>query len=167
MSVQTNYNYSTPIASPGAIADLAPYAIDAFANEENTGVLKFGMGVVNGTVAGKTCKKPASGATAGSFLGITVNGRTTESGLEGETYIRNKATVGVMRYGRIYGRVVSGVTISYGNPVYLAITGDNAGLFTNAAGDTGTTVAVKGRFLGPVDASTGVAQIELFNQAQQ
>ena len=37
---------------------------------------------------------------------------------------------------------------------------------TNAAGDTGTTVAVKGRFLGPVDASTGVAQIELFNEAQ-
>ena len=167
MSVQTNYNFSTPIASPGAIADLAPYAIDAFANQEETAVMKFGMGVVNGTVAGKTCKKPASGATAANFLGVTVNGRTTECGLDGETYIRKNATVGVMRYGRIYGRVVSGVTIAYGDPVYLASTGDNAGLFTNAAGDTGTTVAVKGRFLGPVDASTKVAQIELFNQAQQ
>ena len=166
MGAQNSYVFSTPIGQAGGIYDLAPYAVDSFCNESNDGVVKFGMGVVNGTVAGKTCKKPASGATAGSFLGITVNGRTTESGLEGETYIRNKATVGVMRYGRIYGRVVSGVTISYGNAVYLAITGNNAGLFTNAAGDTGTTVAVKGRFLGPVDASTGVAQIELFNEAQ-
>ena len=45
MSAQTRYGYSTPIGSAGGIVDLAPYAVDTFLNEEETGTLKFGMGL--------------------------------------------------------------------------------------------------------------------------
>ena len=77
-----------------------------------------------------------------------------------------------MRYGRIYGRVVDGVEIAYGDPVYLITSGDNAGMFTNSASSTGQeeegeaddTIAIKGRFLCGVDSN--IAIVELFNQAQ-
>ena len=45
MSAQTRYGYSTPKGHAGGIYDLAPYAVDSFINEAETGVLKFGMGV--------------------------------------------------------------------------------------------------------------------------
>jgi len=49
MSAQTRYGYSSPIGAAGGIVDLAPYAIDAFLNEEDTGKMQFGMGVVTGS----------------------------------------------------------------------------------------------------------------------
>ena len=52
----------------------------------------------------------------------------------------------------------------YGDSLYLVISGDDAGCFTNAA-EEGSTIAVKGRFIG--SKGTGnVAPIELFGQAQ-
>ena len=164
MSAQTNYGFSTPIGAPGGLVDLAPHAIDSFVNEENSGVLLPGMGVVNGTAAGKQVKKPVTGKTAADFAGIVVNGRTTEYDTDGNLHIRKGAAVGVLRYGRIYGRIKAGLTINYGDPVYLIVaTGNDAGYFTNVSTDN---VAVKGRFLGNVDAGAQVAEIELFNQAQ-
>jgi hypothetical protein len=147
----------------GGIVDLAPYAIDSFINEEANEVMKFGIGVVAGTVAGTNIKKPASGATAATFEGITTNNLTTEYNLDGKVRILNKAPVGVMRYGRIYAKVATGITTAYGDPLYLVVSGDEAGYVTNSS--TGT-VALKGRFMGAVDATNGVAEVELFNQAQ-
>ncbi len=158
MSVQTTYSFSTPVGIPGGIVDLAPYAIDAFANQENDAVLKPGMGVVAGSAAG-TCKKPVAGSAAGNFLGVVVNGRTTEMGLDGNAYIRNKATVGVMRYGRIYVRVKSGVTVADGDPLLIFKSGDNCGEFTKTAADN--TLALAGKFIGPVN--NGVAPVHLYD----
>ena len=158
MSVQTNYNYTPNAGAPGGIVDLAPYAIDAFANTEETGVLKLGMGVVAGEGANGLAL-PNGDSAGADFLGITVNGRTNEIGLDGETYIRKKATVGVMRYGRIYARVKSNITVAAGEAVYLIKSGDDAGLFTNVSTDN---VAVKAKFLGPVGAN-GVAPVHLFD----
>ena len=45
MSAQTRYGYSTPIGAAGGIVDLAPHAIDTFLNEEESGVLRFGVQV--------------------------------------------------------------------------------------------------------------------------
>lgn len=82
--------------------------------------------------------------------------------------VRKGAAVGVMRYGKIYGRVAEGVEPAYGDSVYLITEGEEAGCFTNAASQTegSTTIAVKGRFVGGVDTNAQIAPIELFNQAQ-
>lgn len=164
MSAQTRYGYITPVGSAGGIVDLAPYAIDTFLNEEATGTLAFGCGVVKGTKAGKQVKLPASTSVATDFEGIVTNNRTTEFDMEGKVRVRNGAAVGVMRYGRIYARVAEDATPAYGDPLYLVVSGDEAGYFTD---DDTSTVAIKGRFLGPVDATTQVAPVELFNQAQE
>lgn len=165
MSAQTRYAFNTPTGAAGGIVDLAPYAIDTFLNEEESGKLVFGIGVVNGTKKGTNIKVPATGTTAADFAGVTTNNRTTEYDLEGKIHVRHGAAVGVMKYGRIYGRVVTDVKPAYGDALYLQVTGDEAGYFTNAAGE-GTAIAIKGRFLGGVDTSNQVAQIELYNQAQ-
>ena len=172
MSAQTRYGYSTPIGAAGGIVDLAPYAIDSFLNEEENGILKFGVGVVQGSKPGANIALPPEDATADVFEGIATNNRTTEYDMDGKLAIRKGATVGVMRYGRIYGRVASEVQPEYGDPVYLIADGDEAGYFTNVAASTEegstdpATVAIKARFLGGVDVNAQIAVIELFNQAQ-
>lgn len=162
MSAQTTYRFGTAMGAAGGIVDLAPYAIDTFLNEEATGEMDFGIAVVKGTAANQI-KKPASGATSAKIVGVTTNNRTTEYDLEGEVYLRHNKAVGVMRYGRIYVRVVAGVTIAIDEPTYISTAAGTAGQFTNVSSGN---VAVKGRFLSTVDATTGVAMVELFNQAQ-
>lgn len=161
MSAQTRYGYATPIGAPGGIVDLAPYAIDTFLNEEETGTLKFGMGVVQGSKPGTNVALPATGATADKFEGVATNNRTTEYDLEGRIYVRKGVGVGVMRYGRIYVRVAAGDEPAYGDPLLLVINGDEAGCFTSTE-DSGNTIAVNGRFLGGVD--NGVAPVELMRE---
>lgn len=164
MSAQNRYGYKTPIGAAGGIVDIAPYAIDTFLNQENTGTMKFGFGVVRGNNPGKNVALPAAGATSATFEGITVNNRTTEYDVEGNLSLRKGASVGVMRYGRVYARVATGVEPSYGDAAYLVISGDDAGCFTKTSGDN--TIAIKGRFLGGID-TTGaqIAIVELFNEA--
>ena len=174
MSAQTRYGYSTPIGSAGGIVDLAPYAVDTFLNEEESGVMKFGYGVVQGSKPGVNIAMPTEAPAAGDFEGITSNNGTTEYDLDGVLAVRKGASIGVMRYGRIYARVIDGVETAYGDPVYLITSGEFAGMFTNSATATGQeeeadpadTVAVKGRFLGGVDTNAQIAVVELFNQAQ-
>lgn len=162
MSAQTAYRFGTPMGAAGGIVDLAPYAIDTFLNEEDTGVMDFGVAVVKGTAPNKI-KKAAAGATAAKLVGVTTNNRTTEYDLEGEVYLRKGKAVGVMRYGRIYVRVVPETVIAIDDPAYVSTAAETAGMFTNSSSGT---VAIKGRFLSTVDATTGVAMVELFNQAQ-
>jgi len=172
MSVQTTYKFSSPIGSPGGIVDLTPHAIDSFLNGEETGVMKFGVGVVQGANPGTDVKLPVAASTAAVFEGVTVNNRTTEYDMEGVTHLRKGKALGVMRYGRVYVRVATGATPAYGDALYLIPGGDEAGYFTDDAdnGESGDAkvsyLAVKGRFLGGIDSASGVAAVELFNQAQ-
>ena len=126
MSAQTKYGYSTPIGAAGGIVDVAPHQIDTFLNEEENGVLKFGAGVVQGSKPGVNIALPKKAATAAKFEGITTNNRTTEYDLEGKLAVRKGAAVGVMRYGKIYGRVAEGVEPAYGDSVYLITEGEEA-----------------------------------------
>lgn len=164
MSAQTRYSFSASMGAAGGIVDLAPYAIDTFLNEEDSGAMKFGVGVVKGTTPGTNVALPTADATAADFEGVTVNNRTTEYDMEGRINVRKGAAIGVMRYGRIYVRVAEGVTPAHGEALYLITDGDEAGCFTNAAADT--AIAVKGRFISGIDAAANIAQAELFNQAQ-
>lgn len=166
MSAQTRYGFSTPIGFAGGIYDLSPYAIDTFLNEEDTGKMSFGVGVVAGSNAGAGIKLPNEGDTAAIFEGITVNNRTTEYDIEGNISIKRSGSINVMRYGRVYVRVAAGAEPKYGDAAYLITSGEQAGFFTNTADST--TVAVKARFLGSVDsAGNQIALVELFNQAQE
>lgn len=161
MSAQTVYSFSTPIGQAGGIYDLAPYAVDAFLNEGNDGTVKFGMGVVQGTNKGKGVKVPAAGATAATFEGIVTNRRTSENALLGGVDLRKGCTLGVMRWGNIYGLLAANVEPEYGDAVYLVVSGDDAGCFTT---ESSGNVAIKGVFRGT--ASDGIALIHLFDQAQ-
>ena len=161
MSAQIHYGFNTPMGAAGGIVDLAPYAIDTLLNEAENGVMKFGGGVVRGTNPGVNVNLPA--ATSDKFEGIVVNNRTTEYDLEGNLAVRKGAAVGVMRYGRVYGRVAEGVTPAYGDLVYMNATGKEAGCFTNVADGA---IAVKARFLWNVDSTAQIAPIGLFNMAQ-
>ena len=161
MGAQNIYNFSTPIGQPGGIYDLAPYAVDSFTNESADGAVKFGMGVVQGTIPGKQVAVPDSDATAAVFEGIVTNRRAIENSLDGGVVVKSGATLGVMRYGRIFGLLAEGADPAYGDAVYMVVDGADAGCFTESATDT---VAIKARFLSA--ASDGIAIIELFNEAQ-
>lgn len=177
MSAQTRYGYSMPIGTAGGIVDTAPYSIVSRINEEETGSMKFGIGVVQGSKPGTNVTAPTEDSTAAEFEGITVNNHHTEHDLEGDLHIRKGAAIGTMTYGRVYARVATGVTPAYGDGVYVIIDGDEVGYLTNkevkkteGEGENATTtvctIAIKGRFLGGVDSTTKVAPVELFNQAQ-
>ena len=157
MSVQTAYNFDTPFGIAGGIYDLSPYAIDALMNEENDGVMKCGLAVVTGTTAGKQIVLPTSSSDLGDFEGVTVNGRTNEWGLSDEIFIRKTASVGVMRYGRIWVRVVSGEAPAYGDAVYFSVASGHYGEFQKSSSNG---VAINARFIGGVN--NGLAPIELY-----
>ena len=159
--MQTSYSYNTPIGAAGGIVDLAPHYIRSFTNEAANGAMAFGLGVVTGTNAGKGVKVPVAGSSATDFEGIVTNRRTTELDLEGNLSLRNKCALGVMTYGVIYALLAEGAAPTYGAPVYMVKTGDDAGKFTDSSS---STIAIKGRFLSVAD--NGVAIVELFNQAQ-
>lgn len=165
MSAQTRYGFRTPIGFAGGIYDLSPYAIDALLNEEETGKMSFGVGVVTGDNAGAGARLPGEGDTAAIFEGITVNNRTTELDTEGKLSVKKGGSINVMRYGRVYARVAADVEPKYGETAYLITSGDEAGYFTNVA--SSNAIAVKARFLGSLDGTGAqIALIELFNQAQ-
>ena len=159
MAAQKSYNFSTPCGVAGGLYDLTDKVIDARRNEENNGVLGFGYGVVVGTTAGTDVKLPAgSELTAATFEGITVNGFTSEENMSGDVVLLKNATVGVLSFGRIWAKVVHGLTIAYGDKVYLVVSGDDKGKFSN---DSGDGVEVGGaRFLG-VDGSGDVSVVEI------
>ena len=56
MSVQTSYGNQTPKGVAGGIYDMFHYAVDSRFNEETDGVLRFGVGVVPGTLPGSSVK---------------------------------------------------------------------------------------------------------------
>ena len=162
MSVQTSYNFATDKGVAGGLYDLSPYAVNSRRNESANGVLKFGMGVVVGTAAGNQVKVPT--ATTGKFEGIALNGFSTELDIAGNLVVKNGDTVGVLAKGRAWARIKPGITVAYGDDVYLIASGDNAGLFTNAEEKQDTTVLsikiTNAKFIG-VRGTGDVAPIEL------
>lgn len=159
MAVQTAYNWTTGRGIAGGLVDLTPHIIDTFINEENTGVLKPGMGVMAGTTAGKQIKVFKTGGSP-VFEGVVNNNRTTEYDLDGHLRMRKGAGVGVVRWGRVWVRVPAGVTIAYGDGLYIIGAGDNAGFFTNTD-NSSANPAVPGRFIGP--AENGIAPAEIYH----
>ena len=153
MSAQTTYTFATKIGFPGGIVDIEPHAIDTYLNEEDNGVMLYGIAVVRGTDA-KQCKIPES--TPCDFLGVTVNNLTTEHNLTGELLIKKNAAIGVMSYGKVYARLDSDAVVNAGDPAYFII---GSGLFTNS--DGGEENVLVGKFESA--ASNGIAALRLYN----
>ena len=154
MSAQTVYKFGTQWGCAGGIFDLVPHAIDTFLNEEENGVMKFGVAVTAGTTAGSQVKLPA--ASTAVIEGITVNNRTTEYDLDGNIRIMKGAAMGVMRYGKIYVRLATGATPEFGDPAYVVYSDTEKGYFTDSSS---STIPINARFVSGAD--NGLAVIEL------
>ena len=155
MSVQTSYGNQTPKGVAGGIYDMFHYAVDSRFNEETDGVLRFGVGVVPGTLPGSSVKLPAADSTTTQFEGVVLNGYDRQQDLSGKLFILNNQNVGVMRRGRVWVRLAADAAPKYGDEVHLLTSGDDVGCFSTTGGLT-----VPGRFIGP--ASNGVAPVELY-----
>lgn len=159
MGVQTSYNFYTDKGVAGGLYDLGHHDVNSRRNECEDGVLKFGMGVVIGTLKGSQVKLPESGATADTFEGITVNGYSTEMDMAGAVALKNEATVGVLTHGKVWARIADGITTAYGDKLYLITSGAEAGCFTNATGDN-TIEITNGKFVG-TKGTGNVAPVEI------
>lgn len=111
MAVQTSYSYSTRRGVPGGIYDLTPRAVNSRIAE---GQLKFGMGVIQGSIPGSNIIIPTENATASVFEGVSVNSGTQEMDMEGKVTVKAGTSVSVMRHGRIWVRVEEDAEIAYG-----------------------------------------------------
>lgn len=156
MSVQTKYGNATAKGIAGGIYDMFHYAVDSRFNEEANGVLRFGVGVVPGTIPGSNVKLPTAESTAAQFEGVVLNGFDRQQDLEGKLFILNNQNVGIMRRGRVWVRLATGAAPSYGDPVCMVTDGEEAGCFATEGG-----VTIPGRFIG--SASNGVAPVELYS----
>jgi hypothetical protein len=157
---QLSYNFNLQAGVPGGLCDTAPHEIVARANGEAApGVVKYGMGVVVGDNPGKDVKLPVTASTVEKFEGVVKTG-ISQMDLEGNSALRQTQTLNVLKWGNVWLRLVEGLTITYGDPVYLVNTGADAGLFTNEEGDG---IAINGKFLGGVE-SGNIALAEIFNQ---
>lgn len=165
MSVWTEYSQQTPKGTAGSLYDLTEHAVDTFNNTEADGVLNFGVGVVRGTDPANEIALPVAASTANEFVGVVMNGGTHEMDMSGNSRIVKNYSVSVMRYGRVWVRLVDGEEPVANDPVHLVVSGDDAGSFKTAE-EAGSTIQIKAKFLG-TKSSNGVAAIELYNQMQE
>lgn len=155
MSVQKKYGYRTGKGIAGGIYDMYHYPVDSRYNEEANGKLRFGVGVVSGSIAGSNIALPTAEAQASDFEGVVVNGFSNQQDLEGRVRIMNNQNVGVMKKGRIWVFLAEGAAPKYGDPIFVITEGDDAGCFATEGG-----IAIGGRFIGAADG--GLAPVELY-----
>ena len=167
MNMRLDYSYQPRLGVPGTLYDTSPHAIDSRQNAETSpGVMQFGIGVMQGDTPGVNIRVPAAGDTTAAFEGVSMGSQTFDMNMEGELKVRPHQTVGVLRWGRAWARVAPGLTIKYGDPVFLVISGNNAGLFTNIAGAAGSSIALNAMFIGGLGTSDA-APIEIYNQKSE
>lgn len=87
MGVQKTYGYATSKGVAGGIYDMFHYPVDSRFNEETTGKLHFGVGVVTGKVPGSSVALPTSASTADNFEGVVINGFDRQQDLEGNLLV--------------------------------------------------------------------------------
>ena len=133
MAAQLKYSYDTPKGVPGGKVDISFDNVDTRTNEEADGVLKYGMAVQTGTYPGTTVKVPTSGATKSAIEGVALSLPNTEQDMQGNVVVRNGATIGVMRWGKVWGRLASDAVPVSGQTAYVVVDGEEAGSFTSAS----------------------------------
>lgn len=160
MSLWTEYSQQTPKGTAGSLYDLTVHTVDSFRNQEKDGALLPGVGVVHGDNPGADIALPATGATADKFVGVVMYGGSNELDMKNNLIIPNGYHVSVIRNGRVWVKMAEGEEPNYGDPVYLAISGDEAGCFKTEK--SGEVIQINARIIEV--GSNGLAAIELYNQ---
>ena len=158
MAAQLNYGYSTPKGVAGGKLDIAYDEVVTRKNEEEDGVLKYGMAAMIGTTKGTGVKVPVSGATAQQIEGIVLRAANTEQDMKGKVVVRKNASVGILRKGHVWGRIASDATATYGSTAYVVTDGDDAGTFTDKAEGN---VDIGAKFGNAADDGIAVIEINL------
>ena len=55
--------------------------------------------------------------------------------MKGKVVVPSGASVGILKKGKVWGRLAEGATPTYGATAYVVKSGDDAGCFTNTATD--------------------------------
>jgi hypothetical protein len=160
MAAQLNYDYSTPKGVAGGIFDISFTDVVTRQNQENDGVLKFGMAVAVGTNAGTDVKVPVSGTTAAQIEGVAVCAANTEQDMDGHVHVTKGHAVSIMKRGKIWGRLADETAPTYGATAYVSIDGETAGSFTATAVEN-KTVDIGATFGNVSDVANGIAVIVL------
>ncbi len=158
MAAQLDYGYGMSKGVPGGKYDLSLDEVITRTNEEEDGVLKFGMAAMVGSTPGTTVKAAGAGATVAKIEGIVLHAANTEQDRKGRVVVPNNASVGIMRYGKIWARVAADVEPAYGDPLYVVTSGDDAGTLSNASGTD--NVKINGCFIGEAE-KEGIAPVLL------
>ena len=158
MAVQMNYGEPSR-GMPGLLYDRANYDVVTRRNSAEDGKLFFGCGVVQGAEPGKDISLPATGATAEKFEGVVMYSANTEMDDDGAVLLHKGQILDVCQTGKMWVQLADQAEPAYGQPVYLVITGDDAGKFTPTKG---TNLAVKARFIGA--AQNGIAPAQFAEQ---
>lgn len=157
---QMNYNYGTPKGIAGSKVDISYDEVVTRKNEEEDGILKYGVAVVIGASTGHGVKLPTTASIADNVEGVVLHAENTEQDRTGKVIVKKGASLGIMRKGHVWGRVAEGTTPIYGAKAYVIIdeTAGEVGTFTNTA-TTGKTIDIGAKFGNASD--TGIAVIEL------
>ena len=149
MSMAVQMNYGEPSRGiPGGLYDRSAYEAVTRRNGAEDGLLFFGYGVVQGEEPGRDVAIPKTGATADKFEGVVMYSANVEMDDDGNVMLRKGQTLDVCQVGKLWVQVPDEEEPAYGDPVYLIITGDDAGKFTS---EQGSNVALKAKFIGPVE----------------
>lgn len=133
MAAQLDYGYSTPKGVPGGKYDIAFDEVVTRSNENEDGVMKYGLAVATGTKAGSTVKVPTAETTKEQIEGIAIALPNTEQDMAGNVIVKKNRPLSIMKKGNIWGRLATGITPSYGEKAYVVVSGDDAGTFTTAS----------------------------------
>jgi len=157
--LQNNYGYTSQRGVPGGLLDSSPRSVVSRSNGD-LAAIKPGYGVVSGDNAGVNVTLPGAASTADEFEGIVLSG-IAERDLAGAVANNPKKMLGILEWGKAWVCVPEGLTIAYGEQVYLITDGPNAGKFTNDDGGD-DNLAINGQFIGAVD-SGDIAPVKLYN----
>lgn len=175
MAAQTNYSYSTPLGVPGGIYDIHDNYIFTRQNEEEDGVLGYGVVVVPGEKKGKGSKLPTAETTREDCEGVVVYLPNTEQDMNGKVTIRKGRSLSVMRRGSVWVKITPDCEPEYGKKCYVIV--DSKSVADNAEGkidyrgyvtskDTaeneGTAPVYTGAFFtGVCDKENGIAVMDI------
>ena len=161
MAAQLKYSYDTPKGVPGGKVDISFDNVDTRTNEEADGVLKYGMAVQTGTYPGTTVKVPTSGATKSAIEGVALSLPNTEQDMQGNVVVRNGATIGVMRWGKVWGRLASDAAPVSGQTAYVVVDGEEAAsVYVKCAStDSGAKEVVADDTASPTSSQIKVAAV--------
>lgn len=131
MAAQMDYSYSTSKGVAGGKFDIAYDEVVTRKNEEEDGVLKYGMAAMVGTAKGMGIKVPTAGAAKNTIEGVVLHAANTEQDRKGKVVVGKNASVGILRKGHVWGRISKECTPQYKESAYVIVDGDEAGYFTN------------------------------------